>query len=447
MDHVRLRGTARRIGEGKGPLAGTCELTHRQKKQRHVVDGRFELVDGDGKKSTIVIAGTAVIADGERRATYAKLADEPGVAAIALRPDPSVEVTLKSAWILDDKPIEVVGTTGDGVIKAVAAGSPQAIDAWEKQKASEESRPTALAKPIPWNVIVPFALLVIAIALGEVAVTMSWANPLVAPTIVITVAGIAAGLLWNQVRLPKFDERERSKASVATMMTLAILVGIGVNLPPEGPVGTSIVGAVVLGVTIFGLVRERRIIGLMKRLARPTTVPAAGKPGVFVGSVGDKTPDQFFSQLIAIGSIHTVTGKGSDTTIDTERRGFDSTFHLSLDKADLEIDPKDAIWTSELRNKRETWSVFIPLKAEVVAAGTPQQTMGGLCLKSTAPDSLVFYAVTAGDDPQAIVRRKLLLHRLTYGAAFMVVALAAALAIHGFANPPDLVQESIGDTG
>ena len=54
---VRLRGTARRIGAGDGPLAGTCQLTVGEDERRVVTDGTFELV---GETTAIVeVAGAA----------------------------------------------------------------------------------------------------------------------------------------------------------------------------------------------------------------------------------------------------------------------------------------------------------------------------------------------------------------------------------------------------
>jgi hypothetical protein len=439
VEHVRLRGTARRIGDGEGPLAGSCEVAVRHKKQRHVVDGRFELVGSDGKASIVEIAGAAVVGASERRGLFKDLAGEPGVAAIGIELGPLVELTLRTAWILDGKPIEVVGSRDGETLKAVAAGPDTAVDAWEAEKARNDKLTQQLPKvppPIPWNAIVPIALVVITIALAEVAVTIGGLDlEFVRPSIAITLAAVAVGLLWNQIGLPKFDERE-TKTSFAVQATAAVIVGIGINLPPEGPVGTTIIGAVVLAVTVFGLVRERPIIRIMRSLAAPATPPEDGKSGVFVGSVGDKTPAQFFSQLIAIGTVHTVRrrgpSKGYEKTIVTERKGFDSTFQLSVGKDEIDIDPTNALWSSELRDKHETWSVFIPLKAEVVATGTPRRDGGKLTLKSTGGHSLAFYAVAAGQDPQAWLRRKLLLHKLTYGSAFMVVALATGLALHGF---------------
>jgi hypothetical protein len=69
-----------------------------------------------------------------------------------------------------------------------------------------------------------------------------------------------------------------------------------------------------------------------------------------------------------------------------------------------------------------------------VVSGTPVREGRKLVLRSTRPDALVFYGARGDEDPQALLRRKLALHKLTYGALFMVVALAAALAIHGFVS-------------
>lgn len=441
MELVRLRGTARRLGDGDGPLAGTCELTVRHKKQRHVLDGTFELVDEAGKVSTVEIAGAAVVGLAERRGLFRDLAGEPGIAALDIALGPLVDVTVKSAWIVDGSPVEVIGQRDAALVKAVAAGPSTALDAWEAEKARDDHRTRQLPKippRIPWSALVPVALVALTVALAEVAISIGHPDlVLVPPSIAITLAAIAASLLWHQIELPQFDERE-SPGSYAAQAVAAVVLGVGINLPPEGPVGTAIVGAVVLAVTVFGLVRERRRVGLVRKLAQPASRPQEGKPGVFVGSVGDKTPAQFFSQLIAIGTVHTVRKRGASmgykTTVETERHGFDSSFQLHTGETSLEIEPTGAVWTSELRNKRETWSVFIPLKAEVVAAGTPLRENGQLGLKWSGPDSLVFYAVAAGQDPQAWLRRKLALYKLTYGAAFAVVALAAALSAYGFAT-------------
>jgi hypothetical protein len=435
VEVVRLRGVARRIGDGEGPLAGSCELGVRRKRQRHVVDGQFELVESSGATSVIEVAGAAVIGQPERRASYKDIANEPGVAAIGIRAEPDAEVTLTSAWILDGKPIEVIGNRDDKLVHAIAAGSRDAIDAWEAREKSKPPAPPA-APSLPWNIIVPILLVFVTIIFAEASVLLGSSHAaFIAPTIAITTAAAAVGLLWEQIRLPKFDEREQRRTKL--FFALAIVLGIAINLPPEGPIGVTVQGGLVLGVGIFGLIRERRIVSLAKRLVGTPGDPQEGKPGVFVGAVKDDTPDQFFSQMIAVGAIHTIKkqqGKRKPT-IESERKGFDSTFQLKLARPDgemIEIDPADATWSSELRNKRETWSVFLPVDAALVVAGTPERRDGRWFLRTTAPDSLVFYGVPGGTDPQAPLRRNLMLHKVTYGALFMVVALAAALAWNGF---------------
>ena len=452
-----MRGTARRIGSGSGPLVGYCELAVRQKRQRHTVEGKFELVDDTGNKTVVDLPGASVLVDDERRALYGKLVDEPGVAAIAMRPEPNVEVTLRTAWINDGSPIDAVGERGDGTVTWIAAGTEQAIRTWEATRAQATKRQEVPLKAggLPWSVIVPLALVVVTIILAEASITLgASAFTFIAPSIAITTAAVAVGLLWDQIQLPKFDEREQKRTRLLAVG--AVVVGVAVNLPPEGPVGTLIQGAIILSVGLFGLARSRRQIRLIKRLLQAPSEPQEGKPGVFVGRVGDETPEQFFSQLIAIGAIHTLRkkklagdkGPGLDKTVkasidqrlkntgdknvDTERRGFDSTFQLHLASSQLEVDPKGATWSSEHRNKRDTWSVFLPIDAAVVVAGTPQRAANKLGLKATEPDSLVIYGVSGGEDPQASLRHKLTLHKLTYGALFMVIALAAALAVHGF---------------
>ncbi|MDB4952683.1 MAG: hypothetical protein JWO36_252 [Myxococcales bacterium] len=446
-----MRGTARRIGEGTGPLVGYCELAVRQKRQRHAMEGKFELVDAEGNKTVVELPAASVLVDDERRAIYSKIAGEPGVSAIAMRPEPNIEVSLRTAWVTDGSSIDIVGERGDGTVKWMAAGTQQAVDTWETAHAKEQQRRQAPLKrgALPWNVIIPLALVLVTIVLAEASITLGTsAFTFIAPTIAITTAAVAVGLLWDQIQLPKFDEREKKPTRL--LAAGAVVMGIAVNLPPEGPMGTTIQGALILAVGVFGLVRSRRQIRLLGRLIQPTSEPQEGKPGVFVGRVGDETPEKFFSQMIAIGAIHTLRKKKleSDKSLDqnveksiernldnkvaTERRGFDSMFQLHLANSSLDVDPKGATWSSEHRNKRETWSVFLPIDAAVVIAGTPQREGKKLQLKATAPDSLVIYGVQGGDDPQDSLRRKLVLHKLTYGALSMVIALAVALAIHGY---------------
>lgn len=433
---LRLRGTARRIGDGDGPLAGHCELAVRHKKQRHVIDGKLELVDDAGEVTVLAIAGGDVLGHEERRAPYRDLAAEPGVAAIGLRPDPAIEVVLRTAWILDGKPIEVLAVREPDGLRALAAGPHDALDAWAaaQQREAERRRVLPQRTKLPWDIIVPLALVIVIIALAEVSVLFGAHLRFMAPSIAVTIAAAAVGILWDQVKLPKFDEREHKHTGL--FATLAILLGIAINLTPESPLGEAIQGALVLGVGVFGLVREARAVRLARALvAAPSQAPEDGKPGVFVGKVGDDTPEQFFSQLIAVGAIHTIRKQakaGAKKTVETERKGFDTTFQVQLPAATLEIDPKDATWSSELRNKRETWSVFLPVDAAIVVAGTPVRDGKKLVLRATGKDSLVFYGVPGDEDPQAVLRRKLALHQLTYGALFMVVALAAAIAAHGY---------------
>lgn len=451
MELVRLRGTARRIGDGSGPLVGYCELAVRQKKQRHTLEGKFELVDAEGNKTIVDVPASAVLVDEERRAIYSKVADLPGVSAIAMRPEPNIEVTLRTAWITDGSAIDVVGEPSDGSVTWIAAGTQQVIDTWEAEQAKDvKLREATLRRgALPWNVIIPLALVLITIVLAEASITLgASAFTFMAPTIAITTAAVAVGLMWDQIQLPKFDEREKKPTKLLAVG--AVVVGIAVNLPPEGPTGTTIQGAIILAVGIFGLVHSRRRIRLARMLVQPTSDPQAGKPGVFVGRVGDESPDKFFSQMIAIGAIHTLRKKklaadkslnkiveksiekNLDKRVETERKGFDSNFQLLLTNSTVEVDPKGATWSSEHRNKRETWSVFLPIDAAIVVAGIPQREGGRLALKANGPDTLVIYGVPGGQDPQDSLRRKLKLHKLTYGALFMVIALAAALAIHGF---------------
>ena len=93
------------------------------------------------------------------------------------------------------------------------------------------------------------------------------------------------------------------------------------------PLGSAIQGGLVLAVGVFGLVREARVVRLVKRLcATPAKHPEDGKPGLFVGKVGDESPELFFSQLIAVGAIHTIrkqakTGGGRGKTSGQQKDG------------------------------------------------------------------------------------------------------------------------------
>ena len=365
----------------------------------------------------------------ERRASYADVQKEPGVAAIPFKPGPNVEVTLAAGWVLDGQSIDVVGQREGVFVRALVAGAPEAVDAWEKRSPVQPARPP---DSLPWNAIIPLGLLVLTVILAEAAIVAGESTfTLIAPSIAITIAGAAAAVLYDQVRLPKFDEREKQPPKWL-LIGIAVMVGAGVNLPPEGPIGTSIEGAIILGVAVFGLVRERRIVNIVRRMVQPTGAPEVGKPGVFVGTVRDQTPEQFFSQLIAIGTVQKPKPTPDATTLPPERMGFDTTFQLKLPGGDVDIDPRDATWSSEIRNKRDTSSVYLPIDAEVVIAGTPVRDGGRTLLKSTGPDTLAIYGVPEGGDPQAVLRKKLLLRKVTYGAVFAIVALAGALAIDGF---------------
>jgi hypothetical protein len=432
---VRLRGTARRIGDGNGPLAGNCELAVRHKKQRHVVDGKFEVVDDAGKVTVVDIAGADVLAPQEKRGPYKDFADEPGVSAISIRPDPAIEVTLRTAWVLDGKPIEVLAIREDAGLRALAAGPNDVLDSWAETQKKEAARRAVTPQKtrLPWDVIVPLALVIAIIVLAELSLVFGGAHfAFMAPSIAITTAAAAVGLLWDQIKLPKFDEREKKRTGL--FATLAIVLGIAINLTPDSPLGAAIQGGLVLAVGVFGTIREARVVRLAKRLAAAPTQPEEGRPGVFVGKVGDDSPEQFFSQLIAVGAIHTIRkhAKGVAKKVETERKGFDTPFQLQLQTGNIEIDPKQATWSSELRNKRETWSVFLPLDASIVVAGTPVREGKKLAIRGTEKDSLVFYGAPGDQDPQALLRRKLALHKLTYGSLLMVVSLAAAIAVHGY---------------
>jgi hypothetical protein len=429
VERVRLHGVAKRTAAGEGPIAGSCELTVRHKKLRHVVDGNFELVEDGGKTSRVELIGAVVLPGPERRASYQDIETEPGVSAIPFKPGPKAEVTLAAGWVLDGQAIDIVGQREGVFVRALVAGSPDAVDAWEKRTPLPPPRPP---DRLPWNAIVPLGLLVLTIILAEAAIVAGESTfTFVAPSIAITLAGVAAAVLYDQVRLPKFDEREKQPPKWL-MIGLAVMVGVGVNLPPEGPIGTSIEGAIILAVALIGLVRERRIVAIVKRMVQPIGKPEADKPGVFVGTVRDQTPEQFFSQLIAIGTVQKPKPTPDADTIPPERMGFESTFQLRLPSGDIDIDPRDATWSSEIRNKRDTSSVYLPIDAEVVVAGTPAKDGGRMMLKSTGKDSLAIYGVPEGGDPQAVLKRKLLLRKVTYGAVFAIVALAGALSLDGF---------------
>jgi len=89
----------------------------------------------------------------------------------------------------------------------------------------------------------------------------------------------------DQIQLPKWDEREKKPTRLLAVG--AVVIGIAVNLPPEGPVGTTIQGAIILGVGVFGLIRERRQVRLVRLLVAPTSEPQDGKPAC--SSVGSAT--------------------------------------------------------------------------------------------------------------------------------------------------------------
>jgi len=406
-------------------MAGDGETARVARERLEALGARVEALGGD------------VLAHEERRAPYKDVATEPGVASINLRPDPAIEVTLRTAWILDGKPVEVLAIREDAGLRAIAAGPHDVLDAWTaaQKKEAERRSVTPQSTKLPWDVIVPLALVIVTIVLAEVSLVFGGAHfAFMAPSIAITIAAAAVGLLWDQIKLPKFDEREKKHTGL--FATLAIVVGIAINLAPDSPVGAVIQGGLVLAVGAFGMVREARIVRLARMLvAEPSKKAEDAKAAVFVGKVGDDTPEQFFSQLIAVGAIHTIrkNAKPGANKIETERKGFDTNFQLQLPSGTIEVDPKDATWSSELRNKRETWSVFLPLDAAIVVAGTPKRDGKKLVIRSSGKDSLVFYGAPGDQDPQALLRRKLALHKLTYGALLMVVALAAAIAVHGFA--------------
>jgi hypothetical protein len=429
VERVRLHGIAKRTTGGDGPLVGSCELTVRHKKLRHAVDGNFELVEDGGQVWRIEAVGAVVLPGPERRAVYADIEKEPGVAAIGYRPGPKVDVALTAGWIVDGQPFDVVGRREGMFVRALALGPRDAVDAWEKRT------PVAPARPkdtLPWNVIIPLVLLVATVCLAEGAIVVGRNQfSFIAPSIAITIAGCASALLYNQVRLPKFDEREHHLPKWL-LFGIAVMMGIAVNLPPEGALGTWLEGALIGAVGVFGLVRERRMIRIVERMVKPPGAPEVGKPGVFVGTVRDQTPEQFFSQLIAIGTVQKPKPTADANTLPPDRMGFDTTFQLKLGAIDIDIDPRDATWSSEIRNKRDTSSVYLPVDAEVVVVGTPTSAAGATKLKSSGRDTLCNYGVPEGGDPQAVLRRKLRLYKVAYGCTFMVVALAAALAANGF---------------
>ncbi len=367
----------------------------------------------------------------ERRAAYRDIENEPGVAAISLRPGPNAEVTLTAGWVLDGEAIDVVGRREGIYVRALAAGSPAAVDTWEKRtplppprpegrRAVEHDRPAAVAgrddrarrgRDRDGGVDVHV----------HRAVDRDHAR-----------RRAAAALLYNQVLAAQVRRaREQPPPPRWLLVSIAVMLGVGVNLPPEGPIGTLIEGALIYGVAMFGLFYERRFVHIVQRMVAAPSEPVAGKPGVFIGTVRDQTPEQFFSQLIAIGTVHKPKPSPDATTLPPERMGFDTTFQLKLPGGDIEIDPRDATWSSEIRNKRDTSSVYLPIDAEVVVVGTPQKVDGRMVMKSTGKDTLCIYGVPEGGDPQAVLRKKLLLRKLAYGATFMIVALAAALAMNG----------------
>src|SRR5690349_15585440 len=97
MATLELRGAARRIGEGEGPLAGRCTLEVGDQTRRHARDVRCALIGPDGARSIVEVAGASVLGERARRGAFASLAAEPGVAELDDPPGPHVLVDLCSA--------------------------------------------------------------------------------------------------------------------------------------------------------------------------------------------------------------------------------------------------------------------------------------------------------------------------------------------------------------
>jgi hypothetical protein len=218
------------------------------------------------------------------------------------------------------------------------------------------------------------------------------------------------------------------------LLVLSLAGGASALLPPMGGLTSAVLGGGVIAVVITGWTWTRDAARLLATLSAPTGTPVAGQFGVFAGHVVDRTPIEIGRVPAAIAKVVTIEGSGEDASISTDDRGFDTTFQLRLDDgSELDIDPRDLAWHSEIVSTDEgTYTPMVPIGAEVVVAGTPELIEGTLWLRSTGPESLVLYAAAPGADPRRVVRTKLRQYHRMFATAAALVALAALLATAGF---------------
>jgi hypothetical protein len=450
VNEVRLRGIARRIGNGAGPIAGTCTLSVGDQHATHTLNGELRL-EGEHGVAIVAVDGTRVVGERRRSGRFEELAGEHGVSALSLQPGPHVAASLASAWIADGDEVEVIGErTADRqaaagyreaapstpAYRAHAIGSRRAVEAWHAREERERIRRMPKPPKSPMNTGAIAAAVLWVAAAGALALAFvkgSSTYSFVAPSIVLPLCGAAIAFMWGMVRFPNFQGGTSGGAS--TLLMLAAGLGAGSVMPPLGPIAAIILGGCFLAILVMGWRGTARAARLVNLLARTPQAPRAGVFGTFVGHVFDHTPVTVGGEAAAVAHVVTVTGSGEDATVDTEKRGFDSTFVVRTEAGDLEVDPRDMTWSSEVVSKKEaTYANLVPIGAEVVVAGTPRKGEGGytLRLSNTGPESLVLYATAAGGDPVAAVRRRRRDRRAVMFAALVVVGVAALMAVMGF---------------
>ncbi|MCW5802588.1 MAG: hypothetical protein KIT31_09380 [Deltaproteobacteria bacterium] len=270
-------------------------------------------------------------------------------------------------------------------------------------------------------------------ATAALALALVWAPSRftsLAHGIVTPLAGCALALQWGLAKFPDFERRTIFPTAGLFALSAA---GLGTLLTPGGGFVSALLGALLLIAVVSASRRTRRAARICRLLSRPVAQPRAGAFGVFVGRVLDATPILVGGEPAAIAQLDTLTGTGEDTGVDTEMRGFDSRFVVRTGSVELEVNPKDIVWHSDVITHREaTWAWLVPIGAEVVVAGTPELDAGGrFTLRSTGAESLVLYASAPGTDVRAAVVRALRARRLVLGLGMLAVAAAAAMATLG----------------
>ena len=373
-------------------------------------------------------------------------------------PAPHRKVAFRSAQVSHGDQITVVGRPADSTFEGggmrEAATAVRRVVAERIFHGRDDPRQTDEGVPLPEPKLGYAPILTAAIGLAGFVLAALAAtrfeplSPAVSSGSVfgLTMFGVAYAWAMRGKRLPLFIHRDAKVDTAplpggwgfAIVLTFTIFMGAivlwdfngtnpdtGGHINNQNPVLIGCAGLLValLATMWFGM---RNTIGLSNLIlnAPPHDSPRAGQWGRLVGRVFDPTPVRAAGREAAMAASTELKWRdGSGDHLTSLEVSNEDTFLLCSEQWQTEVQPGDATWATDVRRfptfrgsgqfrvpvngRLLTSTELIPQGASMVLVGRPQESRRGakLSMRSTGPESLVFFATLPETDPIAALKR------------------------------------------